>query len=149
MEQTQVRTHRPPVLVVAAAVLGCVAAATAGVMALGLVGLGGLTEGGAQAVLWLAALSLAAVAQGWGVVRLLRRRGWLLLALASLPGLLPAVALVAVWIEYREGLPAIVGLAAVPLLALCCTLTPAVRRWAGGRAAAASVERSAMTSSGA
>jgi hypothetical protein len=130
MTQTQAPPARLPVPAVAAAVLGLVSAAVAGVMALGLVGLGALTQDGAAAVLWLAGLVLAAVAQAWGAVRLLRRRGWRLLALGSLPGVLPAVALVGVWLEYGEGLAIIGALAALPALALVLTLLPAVRRWA-------------------
>ena len=75
-------------------------------------------------------LPAPAVAQAWGAVRLLRRRGWLLLALGALPGVLPAVALIGVWLEYGEGLPTITALAAIPLLALVLTLLPPVRRWA-------------------
>ena len=136
MTQTEVLPERPPALAIAAAVLGLVSAATAGLMALALVGLGALTqEPGAAG--WLAGLLLGAVGQGWGAVRVLRRRGWLLLALGSLPGLLPAIGFIGVWLEYREGLSTIVGLAAVPLVALLCTLTPAVRHWAGGRPPAA------------
>ncbi len=135
---------RVPVLAVAAAVLGLLSATTGGVMALALVGLGALGQDDGAAW-WLAGLLLAAVGQGWGAVQLLRRRGRLLLALGTLPGLLPALGFVGVWLEYREGLPTIIGLAAVPLLALLCTLAPPVGRWAGGPAAA---DRSAVTTSG-
>ncbi len=135
---------RLPAPAVAAAVLGLVSATTAGVMALALVGLGALSQDDGAAW-WLAGLLLAAVGQGWGAVQLLRRRGRLLLALGTVPGLLPAVAMVGVWLEYREGLPTIVGLAAVPLLALLCCLAPPVGRWARGPAA---TDRSAVPTSG-
>jgi hypothetical protein len=133
MTQTDTAPDRLPGPAVAAAVLGLVAAAVAAVVALGLVGLGALTQDGYAAVLWLVGLLAAAVAQGWGAVRLLRRRGWRLLALGSLPGLLPAAALVGVWREYGEGLAVIGTLAALPLLALVLTVLPRVRRWATPR----------------
>ena len=148
MTPTEDLPDLPPVLAVTAAVLGLVSAAVAAVMALGLVGLGALTQDGTSAVLWLGGLLAAAVAQGWGAVRLLRRRGWALLALGSLPGLLPAAALIGVWLEYREGLSTIAGLAAVPLLALLATLTPPVRRWAAPPSVPGR-DRGALTPSGA
>lgn len=133
MTQRDTTPDRLPGPAVAAAVLGLVTAAVAAVMALGLLGLGALTQDGYAGVLWLVGLLAAAVAQGWGAVRLLRRRGWLLLALGSLPGLLPAVALGGVWLEYREGLTVVGTLAALPVLTLVLTVLPRVRRWATPR----------------
>ena len=124
----------PPALAVAAGVLGLVGAAVATLMAIALVGLGALTEGEGGAGWWLAGLLVAAVAQAWGALRLLRRSGWVLLAVASVPGLLPAVALFGVWLEYRQDPSIMEALAAVPLVTLLVTVLPPVRRWAAPRA---------------
>ena len=75
--------------------------------------------------------------QAWGAVRLLRRRGWLLLALACLPGLLLAGALVSLHLEYDSGLTLLDVLGVLPLAALVLAVTPAVRRWAASGSEAA------------
>jgi hypothetical protein len=120
--------RRPPVLVLVAGVLGLVAAALAALAAFFVLALGGLAADDGSGVWWFLALLVAAVGQAWGAVRLLRRRGWLLLFLASLPGLLPLAALVVVWLEFRQ-LSLLEAGASIPLLTLVLTVTPTVRRW--------------------
>ena len=65
------------------------------------------------------------------------RRGWLLLALASLPGTLALGWLVRQWMAYpsRPSVAEFVGAASALVLVLC--LTPPVRRWSRRRPAAA------------
>jgi hypothetical protein len=135
MTQTQAPPRRrPPAPAVLAAVLGLAGAAASGLMAGALVGLGALggDEGGAG--WWLAALVGATVVQVWGAVRLLLGRGWVLLAVGSLPGLLPGVALIGVWLEYRQGVGPLELLAVVPVVTFLLTLSRPVRRWADGPA---------------
>ena len=123
--------HRPPGPAVAAGVLGLASAAGTGFLALVVVGMGRMDDGGWAVGGWALLLLVTAAAQAWGAVRLLRRRGWLLLALSSLPGLLPLGAMVALRQEYQELEPTPMDLvAAVPLLTLLVTLLPSVRRWA-------------------
>ena len=121
---------RPPGLVLLTSVLGMAAAAVAALLAFFVVALGGLTADDGSGGWWVLGMVLAAVGQCWGAVCLLRRRGWRLLALASLPGMLPLAALVVVWTEYHQDPSLLEALASIPVLTLVLTLTPPVRRWA-------------------
>lgn len=135
---------------VTAGVLGLVSAAVSAVVGLLVFALGGLTEdAGSAGRWWFLGLVAAAVAQAWGAVRLLRRRGWRLLALGSVPGLLPLVAMIAIWLEYRQDPTLLEVLAGLPLVTLLLLLPPSARRWADTRAVRAPAEDDAMTSSGA
>ena len=138
MTQIQaVPRRRPPAPAVLAGVLGLVGASASALMSTALVGLGAMGGDGGEAGWWLAALVGATVAQAWGAVRLLRGRGWVLLAVGSLPGLLPGVALVGVWLEYRQGIGPLELLAAVPVVTFLLVLSPPVRHWATGHGTAA------------
>ncbi len=130
-QNTDPAARRPPALVLVAGGLGLVSAAVAALLAFFVLALGGLTADDGSGEWWILALVLAAVAQAWGAVRLLRRRGWRLLALASLPGLLPLAALVVVWMEYQQTLSLLEVVASLPVLTLVLILTAPVRRWAG------------------
>ena len=133
---------------VTAGVLGLVSAALSGFTAFLVVALGGLAQDdGSGGRWWFLGVLGAAVAQGWGAVRLLRRRGWLLLALGSLPGLLPLLALFGVWLEYRQDPTLLEVVAAFPLLTIVLTLLPSVRRWSNGQVAGS--DAGALTTSGA
>ena len=130
MELTRTPSSRPPALAVAAGVLGLAAAAVAVFGAFLLMALGGLQADNGEGRWWALVLLVVGAAQAWAAVRLLRRRGWLPLALASLPGLLPLAGLVVVWLEYRQDPTVLEAVAAIPLLTLVLTLTSPVRRWA-------------------
>ena len=114
----------------AAGVLGLLGAAGTGLIAALAILLGGWSADDGTVEWWLYPLLALAALQAWGAVRMLRRRGWLPLALACLPGLLLAGALVSLHREYDSGLTLIDVLGALPLAALVLALTPAVRRWA-------------------
>ena len=129
MEHLQTRSPRSALALVTG-VLGLAGAAVWAGMALLLVAEGALTgDHGADAV-WVVALAALGVTQGWGAVRVLRRRGWVLLALGSVPGVLPLMVLGALWTEYRQELTSLDVLAALPVLPLVLVLLPPVRRWA-------------------
>lgn len=149
MEQIPVPSRpRPPVLALAVGVLGLVGAALTAVMSFLVATLGGL-DGDGRGEWWVLALVAASVAQAWGAVRLLRRRGWLLLALASLPGMLPLLALAGLWSEYRQTPSPLELVAAAPVLTLALTLLPPVRSWATARSLPAGSDHGALTTSGA
>jgi hypothetical protein len=141
MAQNTVRASRRPALVLVTGVLGIVSAVVATLVAFLLIALGGLTADDGTGRWWTVGLVLAAAGQGWGAVRLLRRRGWRLLALASLPGMLPLAALVVVWMEYHQDPSLLEAIASIPVLTLVLTLTPPVRRWADPQPAAAEAGR--------
>ena len=150
MEQTSVPSGgRPPVPALAAGILGLVAAAVAAFGAFLIIALGGLEAEDGSGRWWALALLAVGIAQAVGAVLLLRRRGWVLLAVASLPGLLPLVALVGVWLEYRQDPSLLEVVAATPLVTLVLTLLPPVRRWASGRPAPSRADSGAVTTSGA
>jgi len=122
--------RRAPALVVLAGAVGLLAAAASLWWGFILIAYGGLLIGG-----WAMILSLCELAAGvlgvWGAVRLLRRRGWRLLAVASLLGLYPFVigtanALRSGW----DGLDLYQVLAYLPAAALVLVLLPPVRRGA-------------------
>ena len=88
--------RRTPALVLLAAAVGLLAAAASLWWAFILIAFGGLISGGMGLVLSLAQLA-AGVLGGWGAVRLLRGRGWMLLALGCVLGLRPFLAMVGEW----------------------------------------------------
>ena len=143
------RIPRERVLAVVTGVLGLAGAAVWAVMALLHIADAGLNGDHGPDMLWVAIVVALAVAQGWGAVRLLRRRGWALLALGSLPGVLPVLVLGVLWTEYRQEMTSLDVLAALPALPLVLVLLPPVRRWATPRPPAARADHGAMTSSGA
>ncbi len=127
MTQTQTR-RRASALVVLVGVVGLLAAAASLFCAAFLTAFGLLFDGG-----WLTTLVLCELAGGvlsvWGSVRVLRRRGWRLLAVGSLLGLYPSIAAV------LEGHPPSTSsdffwatLACLPPLALVLTVLRPVRR---------------------
>ena len=125
------RTARAPAaLAVTAGVLGLLAAAGTGLLALVVQALGrdvGGTDGGAEGPPLL--IGAVALLQAAGAVLLLCRRGWLLLAVASLPGTVLLIRLAQQWSEYASppSVPEYVGAASALVLGLC--LSPPVRRW--------------------
>ncbi len=128
----QIRSPRP-VLAALTGVLGLAGAAVWAVMALLSLADGALTADSGLGALWVVVLGALAAVQGWGAVRLLRRRGWVLLALGSLPGVLPLLVLLVLWTEYRQELTSLDVLAPLPVLPLLLVLLPPVRRWARPR----------------
>ena len=118
-------------------------------MAVLLVADGGLTADSGTGALWIVVLGALAVAEGGGAVRLSRRRGWVLLALGSLPGLLPSLVLLVMWTEYRQELSTSDVLAALPVLPLLLVWLPPVRRWAAPRRTGSHAGHGAVTTSGA
>jgi hypothetical protein len=95
--------------------------------------LGGLDSDGAGR-LWALLPLAAGVAAAVGGLRLLRRRGWRLLAAATGLAAVFAAVLGARSAELGEEAPVgmILLLLAGPLLALVLSLTPKVRRWLAG-----------------
>ena len=121
----------------AAGALGLLGAAGTGLIAAFAILLGGWSADDGTVEWWLYPLLALAGLQAWGAVRLLRRRGWLLLALACLPGLLLAGALVSLHLEYDSALTLLDVLGVLPLAALVLAVTPEVRRWAASGSEAA------------
>lgn len=127
-----------PAVVVGAAILAFVGALPMLYLALiiyALAGEGSSDGTGGGNRLWALLPLVAAVAQVWGGVRLLRGRGWRLLAVACLP----ATAFVG-WLVVQStaaGEPPPLGLLLMvlisPVVALGLTLTPRVRHWSAGR----------------
>ena len=143
----QIRSPRP-VLAGITGVLGLVGAAVWAVMAFTVVVDGALNGTHGVDDVSVLVLLVLAVVQGWGAVRLLRRRGWGLLALGSAPGLLPLLVLLVLWTEYRQELTPVDVLAPLPVLPLVLLLLPPVRRWASPRRAQTPAGH-AVTTSGA
>jgi hypothetical protein len=120
-----------PAAAVGAAVLAVVGALPVLYLALLIWALGGLSSDG-RGRAWALLPLAAAVAQVWGGVRLLRRRGWRLLAVACGP----ATAFVG-WLVLASasaGQPPPVGPLLVlltPVVALGLAVTPRVRAWVG------------------
>ena len=102
VEQTTVPSRsRPPALAALAGVLGLLGAAGSGLLCLIVLGLGRMDDGRWELGGWAVVLLVAAMAQAWGAVRLLRHRGWALLALGSIPALLPL--LLSMWCGRSTG----------------------------------------------
>jgi hypothetical protein len=127
--------RRATALVLLAGAVGLLAAAASLWWAFILIAYGGLLIGG-----WATTLSLCELAGGvlgvWGAVRLLRRRGWRLLAAASLLGLYPSVIGTANALRFGwDGPDMYQVLAYLPPAALVLVLLPPVRRWVTRREA--------------
>jgi hypothetical protein len=119
-----------PPAAIAAAVIALIGALVLLFLAFLVLALGGLDSDGAGrlwALLPLAAGGAAAV----GGLRLLRRRGWRLLAAATGLAAVFAAVLVARSADLGEEVPVgmVLLLLAGPVVALALALTPAVRRW--------------------
>ncbi len=119
-----------PALAVSAGVLDLLGALGVGGLALLFIVLGGFADTD-TVEWWIYPVLLGAVLQGWGAVRLLRRRGWGLLALGALPSLLVVLALVGLWREYHQAPSLPEFAAAASVLAGALALMPPARRWAG------------------
>jgi hypothetical protein len=128
------RPEAAPPAAVGAAVLAFVGALPVLYIAFVLWALGGLSSDRGDRG-WALLPLAAALAQVWGGVRLLRRRGWRFLAL----GCLPAAVFVGLLVAQSAALggrppPGLVLLLlAGPVLALGLALTPQVRHWVAGR----------------
>ena len=114
-----------PGLATVAAIAGLLGALATAWIALLAIALGGWSADDGSAEEWLYLVLALAAVQAWAAVRLLRRRGWLPLVLACLPGIVLLGALV-----LDGGFTLLAILAALPVLALVLASTPIVRRWA-------------------
>jgi hypothetical protein len=126
---------RTPVAVVAAAAFAFVGVLPLLYLALVIWALGGLDADSVGDRAWALVPLAAAVGQVVGGVRLLRRRGWRLLAVSCLP----ATAFVG-WLAAQAvaggdpiSLVSLVLLLGSPVVALVLVLLPQVRHWAGAR----------------
>jgi hypothetical protein len=127
------RPDRMPPSAVAAGVLGVVAAAALALVLLAVLGLA--RWGGNAIAAWLIGLLLVPPLQLAAAVVLLCRRGWLPLALTSLPGVVLSGYLLLSFLPDGDVhlAPPLIGCVVLPLPVLALTLLPATRAWAARR----------------